>query len=178
MRFCAPAGDCREAGGNSRSVQQPDPAKRRARPFDRPAPVQAHAPLRRKTEGLLSQSLETCAASVLKHGTYGLFVPSVVSRPTGPTGSFSIAYTEIPEKPGKAAKPSHQHSEYSPSVFNISSHSPPNPRNRSSILRVGQVRSLPPRRHPCPLKVNLKPTAVPPRTPPALPLSQARPPPP
>src|ERR1035437_1156914 len=61
-----------------------------------------------------------------------------------------MAYTEIPEKPEKAAKPSHRHSEYSLSVFNISCHSPPNPRNRSSILRVGQVRSLPPRGDPMP----------------------------
>src|ERR1035437_6213470 len=66
----------------------------------------------------------------------------------------------------------------SPFVFNASSHLPTNSRSRSSILRVGQVRSLLPRRHLCPLKVKSKPTAPHPRTPPALPLSQARPSPP
>src|ERR1035437_2903390 len=66
----------------------------------------------------------------------------------------------------------------SPFVFNVSSHSPTYTRIRSSILRIGQVCSLLPRRHPWPLKVKSKPTAPPSRTPPALPLSQARPPPP
>src|ERR1035437_5825069 len=66
----------------------------------------------------------------------------------------------------------------SPFVFNASSHLPTNSRSRFYILTVGQVRGLPPRRHPCPLKVRSKPTAVPRRTPPALPLSQARPSPP
>src|ERR1035437_8887529 len=62
----------------------------------------------------------------------------------------------------------------SPFVFNVSSHLPTNHRSRSSILRVGQVRGLRPRRHPCPVKVKSKPTAVPPKTPPGLPRSEER----
>src|SRR5450759_1004730 len=92
-----------------------------------------------------------------------LFVPSVVSRPTDPTGSFSNAYTETPGgNPIGRLNVDSNIQTISPFVFNVSSHLPTNSRIRSSILRAGQVRGLPLQRHPCPLKVKSKPTAVPP----------------
>jgi cold shock CspA family protein len=98
---------------------------------------QAHAPLRRETEGLLGESVKTCAASVWKRGTPEI-VCSIVRKPAQPDHFQSLTPKSGRSPIGRLSLTNTNIQNISPSVFNVPRYSPPNPRSRSSILRVGQ----------------------------------------